>query len=74
LAVKTRSASSAGNTVNLSLQLGEKTLPWSLTTASVEAWPEETGKMSAHTPVNCEVSESGRAVCPLMAPADLILL
>jgi hypothetical protein len=71
LAVKTRSASSAGNTVNLSLQLGEKTLPWSLTTASVKAGPEETGKMSGYTPVNCEVSESGGAVCqlPLTAPA-----
>ncbi len=71
LAVTTRSATGAGNTVNLALQLGEKILPWSLTTASVEAGPAETGKMSSYTPVNCEVSESGGAVCqlPLTAPA-----
>jgi len=71
LAVTTRSATGAGNTVNLTLQLGEKILPWSLTTASVEAGPAETGKMSGYTPVNCEVSESGGAVCqlPLTAPA-----
>ncbi len=71
LAVKTQSATGAGNTVNLSLQLGEKILPWSLTTASVTALPSVSGKMSGYTPVNCEVSESGGAVCqlPLTAPA-----
>jgi len=71
LAVKTRSAIGAGNTVNLALQLGEKILPWSLTTAAVESLSPVSGKMSSYTPVNCEVSESGGAVCqlPLTAPA-----
>lgn len=71
LAVTTRSTTGAGNTVNLALPLGEKTLSWSLTTASVKAVTEETGKMSGYTPVECEVSESGGAVCqlPLTAPA-----
>jgi hypothetical protein len=71
LAVTTRSATGAGNTVNLALQLGEKILPWSLTTAAVESLSPVSGKMSGYTPVNCEVSESGGAVCqlPLTAPA-----
>jgi len=38
---------------------------------TLKVLPEETGKMSGYTPVNCAVSESGGAECqlPLTAPA-----
>ncbi len=56
----------------LSVTIGSRTLKWKVQgVAPAQEIPALPGKMAGYTPVNCEVSESGGAVCqlPLTAPA-----
>jgi len=56
----------------VSVKIADKSLTWTVQgVAAAPEIPALPGKMSGYTPVNCEVSESGAAICqlPLTAPA-----
>lgn len=71
VAIKTTALYGAGTTKDLTLTYGQTQKNWRLTTAVVDAPSSVAGVVSGYTPVNCDVNESGGAVCslPITVPA-----
>jgi hypothetical protein len=71
IAIKTTSLFGGNGETRLTLRYDSEEVNWTLTNSKIEQAQAIKGQMSGYTSVNCQVNESGAAVCsmPITAPA-----